>query len=130
MISGFTRISRGIYSKIYYKCSKGIQEWISVLTYWIWTYLSRWVLQKSHDRDCLKVVWDQHCWCHFSMAEKRILQFPKGKTIKLLFSKWMKLLFWARADVQRGKQWGYCFQIECSAIICISTFMEVNMGRP
>lgn len=27
-----------------------------------------------------------------------------------------------------GTQWGYCFQIERSAMICISTFMEVNIG--
>lgn len=28
----------------------------------------------------------------------------------------------------KGTQWGYCFQIERSAMICISTFMEVNIG--
>lgn len=70
--------------KIYYNCSKGIQEWLSALTYWIWTYFSRWVLQKSHDRHCLKVVWDKHWWCHYSSRwhlyiypKKRRLQFSK-----------------------------------------------------
>lgn len=69
----------------YYTCWKGIQEWLSALTYWIWTYFSRWVLQKSHDRQKLfGTNMDQHWWCHYSSwwhlyiyPEKYRLQFSK-----------------------------------------------------